>query len=531
MKYLSLVITTILLAVLYLNTGFCSQDIEPDMPIIGTPVTLKEALDLLTAFGCLPIHLKGDALKPEAEVVRLLRQASLCDDNPDLPSYIRHLIKKARDQFEPNVKKSRERWWTIHLRKPRFYLQYLYYRDDSHPLPRRTTIDATTSPWTAYREGINFAPNHNGLLGGEWGFSYGPWFDFSIESIFLTTQNDSASMKVLRGNTKLTFGNFEIKVGRSHMYWGQGHYTGAGTVLFGNNNLPLEMIQIGSPHPLILPWIFKYLGPFQYRLSLANLDKNQRFPNPYLFSGRIMFKPTSNLEFGLTRSLVFGGTGSPSFFFLEPILELFGFRPRDGWIFNIPVKPGAHSTSGFANNVFGFDFLWKFPSLRNSELFFELYNEDPFDYKDFFPEDSIFRLGLWVPRLKTSGDLQLLVEASYAARIVYTHGIFTDGFVNQGRIMGLDSGAKTIRFYARLNKLFFPHSSLWGSTEVIIAFPLSDTGPLKEYRTLVRAGGTRLISDHFRVNASVGVQVIKNFNFMNEIKISPMIDIVLDYSF
>lgn len=503
-----------------------SWDVSPQTPVRGTSFTVKEALELLNSSGCFPSLIQGDAIKTESEIFRLVQEAEPCLQSPEVSPGTRDLAKRLKGQFARLEKEK------FRFKKPRFSLNYLYYDEDRRPLrtPVRTgQIEGTTSPWTAYRDGFDYRPNQNFLLSSEWGVGLGTWFDVQIEPTLLSASASEPELSPHTGTAKFTYRNIELKAGRSPVIWGIDY--GQGTVLFGSNAKPLEMVQIASPHPFHLPWIFKHLGPFQYRLFLANLDERQRFPNPYLLGGRILFKPSPTLEFGLTRALIFGGEGARDYFFLQPVGELFGFRPWDGWIFNIDLTPDSEEgTNGIANNVLGLDVRWRVPALRHSEFFFELYNEDPFDYRHFFPQDSIFHFGVWIPKLTPSGEWQLLLEGVYAASIVYSHEFFISGFTNQRRIMGFDSGASTVQVNSRLYRSLTPRLRLWERTRLILAEGAPSVQP-RESREMVEIGGSFALTEGFRLDGSTGFQTIQNFNYEDRDKAAFLVTLGLSYLF
>jgi hypothetical protein len=112
-----------------------------------------------------------------------------------------------------------------------------------------------------------------------------------------------------KGYGVLGFSWIDIIAGKDSQWWGPG-YNGANLV--SNNAEPFSMIKFTSPGPLRLPWILKYLGPFQYTLFIAKLEKDRSdFPEPYLNGLRLHFKPFPFLEIGLERIVLVDGHGKP----------------------------------------------------------------------------------------------------------------------------------------------------------------------------------------------------------------------------
>jgi hypothetical protein len=501
-------------------TSRSSRDVSPSQTLPGSSLTFQDAIRIGIAHNCWPAFISGIWPKTKSNIYRMIKQKSLCEKSAQK---IIGSLEKLVGIDEKNI-----RWNHLIPHKPLINFEYRFFNEDARDF-HDGSISGFTSPWTQYEEGLAYRGGHNTVVDFTAGFSIGKWLDLNIQPLFLTTYDKTPSFYIQSGNLKLTFRNFEIKAGRIPIHWG--HNYGNGSILFSGNTRPPEGIEIGNPYPTILPWIFKYLGPFQYRVNLIRLDDSHRFAHPLVLSARIDMEPNENIEVGLTRSVQFGGSGAPGYFFLDPVGELFGFRPKDGWIFFIPFKESAHSTAGIANNVFGLDLLWRSRTLRNTEFFFELYNEDPFDPFDFFPEDSIIRIGAWIPRLTNDGTWQLLVEGIYAADIVYTHSVFNAGFTDDQRIMGLDLGPRAWQVYGRLTKIIWPHWKLWSSLDGRLYRPLERSGLNREYRQILKIGGTYLLKDNMHIHFTSGIQYIQNFDHLDGNKIMGLASLKFSYQF
>jgi hypothetical protein len=69
------------------------------------------------------------------------------------------------------------------------------------------------------------------------------------------------------------------------------------------------MVKLSNPHPYSLPWVFRYLGPFQFNLIFSELDEDRPISEPYLYGLRFDFKPHPLFEMGLSHIAIFGGEG------------------------------------------------------------------------------------------------------------------------------------------------------------------------------------------------------------------------------
>jgi hypothetical protein len=139
-------------------------------------------------------------------------------------------------------------------------------------------------------------------------------FTFYIEPLLLyqenaqgIEENDESTVRLHKGYVKFTVDNFEIQWGKDTLWWGPGYH---GALLMSNNARPFEMYKISNPRATLLPWIFRYLGPFRYNLFISELDKEAASghpPDSKLFGARINFKPHPLFEFGMSYLTHFGG--------------------------------------------------------------------------------------------------------------------------------------------------------------------------------------------------------------------------------
>lgn len=512
-----------------------SPDVSPNDPIFGRPLTVDQGLQVIRATGCMPSFIQGDQIKTEREIARLLVEAEDCVKPPEgdytsNKAFAMQVWADLRSQYEKEFdiekvgRHAKFAWNDGHYRKPTLTLDNLSYTADRRKIPK-AGINAYVDPWTAYREGYHFSDGYNILVSGKASVSLGSWFDLAVEPYVLSHNPSKYDFNVHSGNIKFSFMDFELKVGRGNTYWGQ---DGTGHALMSNNASPMEIVQIGSPNPFTIPWIFKALGPFEYRLMYGVMHDDQYYKYSELLAGRIMMKPLHNLEFGLTRTVLFGGRGAPYIAPWDALAQLFGFRFNDGWIFFIPYKKTSHEGAGAADNAMSIDFRVEIPSLRNTEIFLEWYDEDPIDFGDLFPEDSLFHGGVWIPRLNAAGDWQLLIEGTYSARIVYSHSVMRSGMANGQRTLGMDQGPYNAEGRIQVNKIF-TKARLWTALDYQNYF--SPPRLNNEQRIIFSGGGNVLLTNALRVTINGGYQHIEHFNFEKKNKESVFGEVQVQYQF
>ncbi|MDI6777514.1 MAG: capsule assembly Wzi family protein, partial [Syntrophales bacterium] len=107
---------------------------------------------------------------------------------------------------------------------------------------------------------------------------------------------ENTEFNLEKGYAKLNLGNIEFEIGRDSMWWGPGYH---GSLLMTNNAEPFDMVKISNPTPILLPWIFRYLGPFKVAFMLSRLEEDRPIPEPYLYGLRLNIKPLPTFELGM----------------------------------------------------------------------------------------------------------------------------------------------------------------------------------------------------------------------------------------
>ncbi len=165
-------------------------------------------------------------------------------------------------------------------------------------------------------EGINYGRGSNVLVQFQSHARLWKAFSFFIEPALIYNNHDyrhfynsDAELFLQRGYVKLNLLNFEIQAGRDSLWWGPCYH---GSLLMSNNAKPFDMIKLSNPEPVFLPWVFSYLGPFQFNLIFSQLDdvrSGTEKVNPFLYGLRLGIKPHPYLELGATHLVMFGGPG------------------------------------------------------------------------------------------------------------------------------------------------------------------------------------------------------------------------------
>jgi len=196
--------------------------------------------------------------------------------------------------------------------------------------------------------------------------------------------------RLLDANVSFAFANNQFTFGKQTLWWGPAR---SGTTLFSNNAEPITMLRYDRVRPFELPGFLKLLGPIRTQLLVGRLSGAQFIHTdhatfgmpgvaidnqPWIHGEKFTFEPTPNFQFGVSRTVLFGGKGAPltTSTFLRSIFSTgTGDEEQD---------PGDRRV--------GFDAEYRIPGLRQCLT----------GYVDTFTEDEPFplnypRRSVWIP--------------------------------------------------------------------------------------------------------------------------------------
>lgn len=241
----------------------------------------------------------------------------------------------------------------------------------------------------------------------------------------------------------LNIHDWQISFGRQSLWWSPGS---SSALMLSANAEPICMLRMSRVSPFQLPTWLRVLGAVRSESFIGQLQGHHFVrlawpefplhgaldttlsPQPFLWGHKISFRPTENLEFGVSITTVLGGYGRPlTLGTFEHSLSMHGNAQA--------LDPGDRRT--------GFDFTYRVPKLRR---WLVLYNDamaedepSPIAY----PRRSAMNPGIYLPQLPKLPRLDLRVEAPYTSLpglipvgFFYANVHYANGYTNYGQILG-----------------------------------------------------------------------------------------------
>jgi hypothetical protein len=292
-------------------------------------------------------------------------------------------------------------------------------------------------------EGTPLLENNNGVVYGNgssgelrWGSE---WFvgnsAVGLLEPYILTNGDDTRIRLNRGYLKLGGGSIELAAGKDENWLGLGY---RGNITLTNNAENFTQLKLSSPEPFDV----KYIGALKYaviasRFDSTTVDGAER--QPWFYAVKLSVKPLQNLEVGFNLGKQVGGPG---------VNNSFGDTMRG------LVGGTNHDNS---NGLAGFEARYRFSSLRNAELYGELSGEDT---AFFWPIVESYVAGLYIPRLTDDGRNDFRFEFFQGNQILYTHGIFPNGYIYKDMPIGHSQGGATQDFFFRMSHWFSVRNNL-----------------------------------------------------------------------
>ena len=240
--------------------------------------------------------------------------------------------------------------------------------------------------------------------------------------------------RIVEANLSYRILNHQISFGKSDHWLAP---TVGGAFLYSNNAENIYAFQVDRAEPLYVPLLSRLTGPFRYDFFVGSL-KGHSYPNdPWIHTEKINFKPTRNVEFGFSRSTIWGGKGHVPITLHSFLKSFFSFQ-------NVPNEEKL--SRGDPGARFGtFDFSWRLPFVSHRlTLYLDSLVHDDVSPTD-APRHAGVRPGIYLSAFPHASRLDFRFEGvdtdpatsrSSQGAYLYTENIQLQGYTNKGFIMG-----------------------------------------------------------------------------------------------
>lgn len=228
----------------------------------------------------------------------------------------------------------------------------------------------------------------------------------------------------------LNVANWQVFYGQESEWWSPNE---SGPLLFSDNAFPVRMFHVNRVSPFHLLGLFKLLGPMRWDAFFGTLQGHQTSPGPYFHGEKISFKPTRNLEFGFSRTVVLGGAGLP--ITLDRLIHSY---------FSVTSSNNETPAADPGKRIGGFDFSYRVPLLRNWLTIYtdSLADDDPSPLAA--PRRAGINPGMYISHFPKVAKLDLRVEAPLTdvvalkspGQYIYWDHFYHDLYTNRGFLMG-----------------------------------------------------------------------------------------------
>ncbi|MBI2336173.1 MAG: hypothetical protein HYU97_05370 [Deltaproteobacteria bacterium] len=410
----------------------------PALAQVSTNVNLSDPdyrkIDKLIGFGLIKNVIVGQRPYSRIEMARLVAEAKKnFTQHPKLSenNYLKNIFADLEKQYQQELKILSNPKETPLLRVK--WIDQLHFKQLSSNAPDQTIPNtplgitgAVYNSFLQHDEGRHWVTGQNFSLESEHELSLSRYFGLKIQPrfqlAFRETKGSRHEAQIHHLYSKINLFNFEIEVGRDHLFWGQGNDS---SLLLGNNARGLDMIKISNDKLFRWPGFLKHIGNNKYTFFYADLGPEQVFPHSYLAGFKFSFQPNSWFEIGMSNLDISGGDGSPTGSIWDRIGNV------------LPLKQLVSGNQDqIDNKLGGFDVRFRIPKALGMEVYLEAIFEDtPGGVKTFLLEDAGYLGGIFFPRLGKSGNMDLRLEYHRTGIRHYRHHQFSSGWALNGYLL------------------------------------------------------------------------------------------------
>ncbi len=279
---------------------------------------------------------------------------------------------------------------------------------------------------------------------------------FKLKVTNVSNPDDDKSTRLDGSYLGWASNGWSYSLGSFERWWGPGY---EGSLILSNNARPVPAFSIQRTHakPFKTKWL-SWLGPWQFQFFAGQLESDRFVPNAKLFGARFNFKPTQNLEIGLSRTAQWGGDGRPETFdsFIDMLLGKDNHAEES---FSGEDQPG--------NQLAGFDLRWKPANEFPLSIYMQRIGEDQ---AGIYPTANMYLLGMenWGDIFDSDYRLHIEFSDTHSYRgsskgynTSYEHSIYQDGYRYFDRSMGHSMDNDSVMLSFGLN-IYQRNGNVWG---------------------------------------------------------------------
>ena len=388
------------------------------------------AIEHLTAQGLLMSDMPGTRPFSRMEFGRLTIEANAqAAISQKLPETTQAALARLHDEFHQEIRDLEVPGALISkLRLKPIEDPYLRFLYGEYPFDKENQSGDVFETGTNWRAGFTI----RGTAGDRVAFHLRP--EYRDPAGLDTT------VELTEGYGTVSVGGLSIQLGRDALWWGPGRH---GAMILSKNAEAFTMLKVSNDSPILLPWIFKILGPFKVVYFLTELEEDRFQPNAKFTGLRFNMKPHPYLDIGLSRTIMFGGDNFN--ISLEDYLQIF-------WPKNIQGNEDQKAAIDVALRVPMPDPM-PFTSMK---LYGEYAGEDAAGFSKYVP-----LLGFTINDICRKGTTDFRFEYAFThinrfPNTFYQHSLFRSGHTFKGRMMGHHIGTDASDLFMRLSHYITP---------------------------------------------------------------------------
>jgi hypothetical protein len=206
---------------------------------------------------------------------------------------------------------------------------------------------------------------------------------------------------------------------------------------YSNNAENVYSFRIDRTEPLDIPLLSRITGPFRYEFLVGPLRGHVYPRNPWVHVEKISFRPSTKLELGFERTVIWGGKDHEPVNLKTFLRSFFSVTAPGPAIKDSAMDPGARFSA--------FDFSWRLPFVSNwLTLYTDAEAHDDVSPID-APRHACVRPGLYLSHVPGIAKLDLRVEGvstdppttrSQGGTFEYFEALQRQGYTNRGQLFG-----------------------------------------------------------------------------------------------